>query len=318
MSAIVVENLYFSRSGKPILTNVNFEIGSGQIVGFLGPNGAGKTTTLRLLTGYLPYPMGSIRLLEQELADNRQFCQKRIGYLPENTPLYPDFSVRRQLAFCCALKQVPLAQHQTEIDRVLGILELMPEQHHLIYRLSKGVQQRLGLAQTLIGDPPIIFLDEPTTGLDPYQITQIRTIIRSLKETHTVVLSSHILPDVSQVCDSAIIIHHGEIILTSTIDALTADFEKGQTRFSAEIIAPVSDLKTTLGTLSEITIDAIRQPPGAAGITLEFHTPDALTGRTALFHALSARHWPLLELKPLENPLESVFLHLTKSEEPVQ
>ncbi|MGB9617017.1 MAG: ABC transporter ATP-binding protein, partial [Desulfomonilaceae bacterium] len=218
---IEVEGLtkYFGRLAA--IRDVNFRVESGEIVGFLGPNGAGKTTTMRILTCYTPASGGSAKVLGMDVNNDSLKIRQQLGYLPENVPLYDWMRVQSYLEFVARAKKVPARQRSSEIERVAHAVGLEQVMGKIIRWLSKGYRQRVGLAQALIGDPPILILDEPTIGLDPRQIREIRNLIKSFSRNRTVILSTHILPEVSQVCDRVIIINKGSIVAEDTPSNLT-------------------------------------------------------------------------------------------------
>jgi len=218
---IEVANLSKRYGDLPAVRDVSFTATDGQILGFLGPNGAGKTTTMRIITGFMPATSGTVRVDGFDVFEQSTEVRRRIGYLPENPPLYNDMSVAGFLRFVARLKGVARSEIATALDRVLEICGLTGVRDRLLGHLSKGFRQRVGLAQALIHDPPVLVLDEPTIGLDPRQIIDIRTLIKTLGAKRTVVLSTHILPEVSQVCDKVVIINDGRIVVEDQLANLT-------------------------------------------------------------------------------------------------
>jgi ABC-2 type transport system ATP-binding protein len=219
---IEVANLSKRYGELTAVKDVSFTAAPGQICGFLGPNGAGKTTTMRIITGFLPATSGTVRVDGFDVFEQSSEVRRRIGYLPENPPLYNDMAVASYLRFVARLKGLARSAVPDAVERVLGTCGLAGVQDRLLGHLSKGYRQRVGLAQALIHDPPVLILDEPTIGLDPRQIIEIRTLIRTLGGQRTVVLSTHILPEVAQVCDKVVIINDGCIVLENDLRALTA------------------------------------------------------------------------------------------------
>ena len=203
------------------IEDVSFTVQRGEILGFLGPNGAGKTTTMRILTGYMPATAGVCRVGGLDVFEQPVAVKRQIGYLPENVPLYPEFTVFEYLQFVARIKGVPKADQPAVLERIIGRCGLESVRHRLIAQLSKGYRQRVGLAQALVHDPAVIVLDEPTIGLDPAQIREVRELIKGLGRDHTIILSSHILPEVSQVCDRVVIINKGRIVAEDTPENLT-------------------------------------------------------------------------------------------------
>lgn len=208
--------------------HLDFTVEKGQVLGFLGPNGAGKSTTMNMLTGYISSTEGTILVNGYDMLEEAEEAKKSIGYLPEQPPLYPDMTVKEYLRFVTELKQVPKKERAAEIERVIGLTKVDVMRNRLIRHLSKGYKQRVGIAQAMIGNPEVIILDEPTVGLDPAQIIEIRELIRDLAKEHTVLLSSHIMQEISAVCDHIMIICHGKLILSGTLEELQKQAEEGE------------------------------------------------------------------------------------------
>ena len=222
------------------LEDASFHVGAGEIVGFLGPNGAGKSTAMRILTGFFPASRGEAFIDGHEVHEHPLEAKRRIGYLPENVPLYDEMTVRGFLSYVARVKKVPRAQRSDEAARVMERCGLGNMGERMLRQLSKGYRQRVGIAQALVGSPPVLILDEPTVGLDPSQIVDIRRMIKNLGGDHTVLLSTHILPEVSMVCDRVIIISRGRIVVQDTMEQLTA--AGGKTLEQAFMDAVASDL----------------------------------------------------------------------------
>jgi ABC-2 type transport system ATP-binding protein len=305
---------YFGRLAA--INNISFTVQTGSVVGFLGPNGAGKTTTMRMLTCYTPPSSGSIRILGMDALSDSMKIRRNLGYLPENVPLYDWMRVCSYLDFVCRAKGVPSGNRKAEIERVSSSVGLDDVMGKLVKWLSKGYRQRLGLAQALIGDPPIIILDEPTIGLDPRQIREIRSLIKGLSKNKTVILSTHILPEVSQICDRVIIINRGTLVAEDTPSNLMAVKGKSR-RCSIAVRAPETDLTNLLsaapGVLSVKT--GASEIDGVAVVTVE-SLPE-LEVRSELARLIVARGWDLLELKSIDFSLEDVFIDLI-TEEPIE
>ncbi|MFH0762793.1 MAG: ABC transporter ATP-binding protein [Candidatus Omnitrophota bacterium] len=217
---IIAENVTKYFAGFQALKDVSFEINKGEIVGFLGQNGAGKTTIMRILTSYLPATSGKVIVAGQEVSKNSLAIRRKIGYLPETPPLYSDMTVRDYLKFAAQLKDIPAKQQSVQVDKALGECSLGDAQHKTIGALSKGYKQRVGIAQAIVNDPEILILDEPTIGLDPVQIIQVRNLIKSLEHKRTVILSTHILSEIQQIAKRVLIIKTGEIIVDETLEEL--------------------------------------------------------------------------------------------------
>src|SRR6476620_6056162 len=230
---------------------MSFEVQKGEILGFLGPNGAGKTTTMRIITGFMPASSGTVRVDGFDVFDTPLDVRRRIGYLPENPPLYPEMNVAGYLRFVAKIKGVPKDRLDSEVKRVMDRVSITDVKERTIAKLSKGYKQRVGIAQALLGDPPVLILDEPTIGLDPKQIQEVRELIKSLAGTHTVVLSTHILPEVEQTCHRVIIIDHGKIVAVDTPQNLRFQLQ-GAERVSIEVQGPVSEIISKLKTMSGV------------------------------------------------------------------
>ncbi len=297
----------------PAIQDVSFEIAKGEVVGFLGPNGAGKSTTIRILTCFMPPTAGSAMVDGLDCLENSLEVRRRIGYLPENVPLYNEMTVRRFLSFVAQVKGVPWKDIGREVDRVTDVCGLASVRNRIIGNLSKGFRQRVGLAQALINNPPVLILDEPTIGLDPTQIVEIRKLIQDLREDHTVLLSSHILPEVAQICRRVLIINKGRIVATDTPGALTAQLQK-----SAKIRLTVSGDGTGLA-------HALGRLDGVLQVHLEADDPVRLVVETdrsrdlrpALARTAVDYGVDLLELKTVDLSLEDIFMHLV-TEEPLE
>lgn len=214
---ITIENLTKFYGSNRAVNNISFTINDNEILGFLGPNGAGKSTTMNMIAGYLPMTSGTVNICGSDISKEPVKAKKNIGYLPEIPPVYPDMRVKEYLSFCAGLKRIPAAQKSSEIKRVMNLLKIEDVKHKLIKNLSKGYKQRVGFAQALLGNPKFLILDEPTVGLDPNQVVEVRQIITDLKKEHSVIFSSHILSEVSAVCDRVVIINKGDIKAIDTI-----------------------------------------------------------------------------------------------------
>ena len=308
---IEVKKLVKKYGSHEALHEIDFEVNDGEILGFLGPNGAGKSTTMNILTGYLSATAGKVVINGFDILDNPNEAKASIGYLPELPPLYQDMTVKEYLNFVYDLKKckLPRVKHITEICHVVKI-----DTHYnrLIKNLSKGYRQRVGLAQALIGNPPVLILDEPTVGLDPTQIIEIRNLIKNLGKHHTVILSSHILSEVEAVCDRIVIVNNGNIVANGTTAEL-ADQYSNDKRLTLLVNGPEQEVKATLSTVCGVKlIEALgEKEPGCFAF---FITPD--TGadvRRDIFSRLSERNWPILSLKSNQLSLEEIFVMLTQN-----
>lgn len=293
------------------VSDLSFSIKEGEIVGFLGPNGAGKTTTMNMLTGCLRPSAGTIMLGGFDIDTDAAEARKKIGYLPETPPLYPDMTVAEYLDFVYRLKQCKLPQEE-HIRQVCTMVGLTDVYGRIIRNLSKGYRQRVGLAQALIGNPDILILDEPTVGLDPKQIIEIRETIRSLGQNHTVILSSHILPEVQAVCDRILVIHHGKIVADGTSAELSERME-GAEQLDMTIEGEPAGVLSTLRAVPGIAEAIVTQEDGKKSIYRITAEPDADI-RHSVFDALSQNHMPILSMQQVELSLEDIFLELTEAE----
>ncbi|MDD4856474.1 MAG: ATP-binding cassette domain-containing protein [Candidatus Krumholzibacteria bacterium] len=312
---IRVENLTKYYGETVGVRDLNFQVETGEVLGFLGPNGAGKTTTMKMLTCYLPPSAGTAKVSGFDIIEQSMEVRKRIGYLPERNPLYTEMSVRAYLGFVARVKGIRPPAQRGQIDGVIERCGLETVHRRTIEKLSKGYQQRVGIAQAILGDPEILILDEPTLGLDPKQIIEIRQLIRNLGGEKTVVLSSHILPEVSQVCNRVIIINHGELIAVDTPDNLRSRLAKAAIlrlafRDEGDAAARASRI---LESIKGVLI--VRQEPGgdnARIFTVEC-APDRDI-REEIARALVGERIPLLELYREELSLEDIFLQLVTEE----
>jgi ABC-2 type transport system ATP-binding protein len=307
--------------------DVSFRVERGEILGFLGPNGAGKTTTMRILTGYMPPSEGRAVVAGFDVFDNPLEAKRRTGYLPETPPLYPDMTVREYLDFVGKIKGVPPRERK---QRVLAVMERtrvadMADRH--CAKLSKGYRQRVGLAQALIHNPEVLILDEPTAGLDPKQIIETRDLIRSLAGDHTIVLSTHILPEVAQTCQRVVIINKGHVVAVDTPDNLTARL-KGAATMYVQVDAAGADAGAALAGVPGVTrVESADQRPAPAGestvgtarpylAAYEVESEPDVDVRRELARAIVTRGWGLLEMRPVRMSLEDVFLQVTTEELP--
>ena len=290
--------------------DISFTVGEGEILGFLGPNGAGKSTTMNILTGYLSATEGTVTINGHDILEDPNAAKANIGYLPEIPPLYLDMTVREYLDFMYDLKKcmLPRVKHITEICKVLKIEDVYGR---LIKNLSKGYRQRVGLAQALIGNPPVLILDEPTVGLDPKQIIEIRSLIQTLGKHHTVIFSSHILSEIEAVCDRIIIINDGEIVADDNAETLSNTFSDDN-RLLVRIAAPAKEATELVKGITGVTsvVNAGSKEVGTVDLLIE--TAPAADIRRTLFERLAQRGWPLLYSKTQTLSLEEIFIDLTQ------
>ncbi len=300
--------------GRHLAVNkINFEIGKGEIIGFLGPNGAGKSTTMNMITGYIAPSDGKILIDGDDILDDPEKTRRKIGYLPEQPPLYMDMTVSEYLNFAGRLKLVERTQLKQDLEKICDLVKIGDVRKRLIRNLSKGYKQRVGLAQSLLGNPQLLILDEPTVGLDPKQIIEIRNLIKSLSQDHTIVLSSHILPEISAVCDRVLIISKGEIVASDTAENLAqnlAGMHQLHMRIKGEEQAVRAALQE-IPALKEITISASGEN-GACNVVVEAGQEEDI--REEVFYALSRNKCPILQMRPMDMSLEEIFLNLTTEE----
>ena len=291
------------------VNDVSFSVGAGEILGFLGPNGAGKTTTMRIITGYMPATEGSVSVAGHDVFAAPIEAKKRTGYLPETPPLYPDMTVRDYVTFVARIKGVPSRDVRGRVDDVMKRTHVADMASRHCGKLSKGYRQRVGLAQALIHNPDVLVLDEPTAGLDPKQIIESRQLIKELGGSHTVVLSTHILPEVSQTCHRIVIIAKGKVVAVDTPENLTARLRGSETMF-LQVHAPGADVAPALSAIAGVT--RVKAETGEHGVTaVEVDSEQGHDVRRELAAAVVTSGWGLLELRPMRMSLEDVFLSLT-------
>ena len=308
---IEVENLTKFYGPRRAINNLSFQIERGEVVGFLGPNGAGKSTTMNILSCILPASSGTVRIQGYDTFEDSIELRKIIGYLPETPPLYPDMSVFDYLIFAAQVRGLTGKQTKSAVEKVIEKCSLKDVSHRITGRLSKGYQQRVGLAQAMVHDPDILILDEPTIGLDPIQIIEIRKLIQELASTHTIILSSHILPEITQICQRVIIINEGEISAVDSLEGLTASMRKSE-RLSLTVKNANDDIVEKLNSINQV----LSVVPGEKN---QFLIECALNSNLQdEFARLTLdNQWGLIEIKPISMTLEDVFLKLTIEEKDV-
>ena len=294
------------------LDNISFTVRDGEAVGYIGPNGAGKSTTMNILTGYLSSNIGSVKIGEYDILEDPMKAKAKIGYLPENPPLYMDMTVKEYLDFVYDLKKVKIPRKR-HIDEICGIVKITDVYNRIIKNLSKGYKQRVGLAQALVGNPEVLILDEPTVGLDPKQIIDIRKLIKDLGKKHTVILSSHILPEIQAVCDRVIIINRGRIVADDTAENLSATMSTDH-RHLAIIEGPENEVYKTLSTIPGMVEVTTLGNRGNGMFEYSLEAKEGTDIRRELFKRMSGRNWPIMGLKSTELTLEDIFLKLTSSD----
>ena len=310
---IEVDRLTKRYGPVPAIQDVSFSVEKGQIVGFLGPNGAGKTTTMRILSCFMPASSGTARVAGYDVFEQSLEVRRRIGYLPENVPLYTDMTVAAYLDFVADVKGVGRGDRRRRVGEVLERCQIPDVRDRLIGRLSKGYRQRVGLAQAIVNNPDVLILDEPTIGLDPRQITEIRALIKSLAGDHTVILSTHILPEVSMVCSGVVIINKGEVVAQGPIDTLVEQFFP-TARVEIEVVAPPAAVREALRGLAGVhDVAMLATTDGAARWRVE--SSRGLDLRGDIFRMAAGQKWELLELKRVGMTLEEVFMRVVAGEE---
>ena len=312
---IEVKNLVKKYGSHLAVDHLNFTVDTGQIYGFLGPNGAGKSTTMNIMTGYLGATEGEVLINGHNILEEPEAAKKCIGYLPEMPPLYTDMKVNEYLRFVAELKKIPKSERQEQIEKVMLMVKIMDVQDRLIKNLSKGYKQRVGLAQAILGFPEIIILDEPTVGLDPKQIIEIRELIRELAKEHTVILSSHILAEIQEVCDYIMIISKGKLVASDTPENLEKLLTNQQT---VEILAKGNEdtVRKVIGTIGNVQKASVEHGKEEGTVKASLFPKDGKDIRETVFKAFAQEGCPLLMLYHSRTTLEDVFLELTQGSTP--
>ncbi len=307
---IKVENLVKRYGTNYALNNVSFEIQSGEIVGLLGPNGAGKSTTMNILTGYLSSTSGAAYIDGINVFEDPMAAKKLIGFLPEQPPVYPDMTVLEYLNFVYELKGCKL-EREAHLSEIMEVVKLTDVKKRLIRNLSKGYKQRVGIAQALVGDPKVVIFDEPTVGLDPKQILEVRNLLRTLAKRHTVILSTHILAEVQAVCERVLIINKGELIADDRTENLTRVIEDGY-HYEIKVIGPQKDVQKTLSQSAGVKSVT---PTGQKDADAHCYLVESISGvdvRKTLFSICASNNWPIIGLMPVGTDLETVFIKLVE------
>jgi ABC-2 type transport system ATP-binding protein len=307
----VIEVQHLSKRYGPVtaVDDVSFKAERGEILGFLGPNGAGKTTTMRILTGYMPPSEGKALVGGYDVQEKPIEAKRRTGYLPETPPLYPEMTVRDYLDFCARIKGVPRAERVARVTTSMERTRIADVARRHCGKLSKGYRQRVGLAQALLHNPEVLILDEPTAGLDPKQIIETRKLIKELGGDHTVILSTHILPEVSQTCNRIVIINKGRVVAVDTPDNLTSRLRGTETMF-LQVDAAGADAAGVLKAIPGVSQVHVAENRGTL-TSLEVESETGRDVRRELAAAVTGKGWGLLELRPMRMSLEEIFLHLT-------
>lgn len=308
---IRVENLVKRYGNQCAVDDLSFTVKEGQIVGFLGPNGAGKSTTMNIITGYLSATSGSVRVDGHDIVEEPEEAKRCIGYLPEQPPLYPDMIVKEYLSFVCDLKGIPKAEKEKVMRSVMRRTGVLEVSERLIKHLSKGYKQRVGLAGAMVGDPKILILDEPTVGLDPKQILEIRDLIRDLSKNHTILLSSHIMQEVSAVCNQILIINEGKLVVADRPEAIPKHIEQiGEIMLlikgGKELICSALE---SISTIEHMEIEVDEEENELCHVTLQ--SPVDADIREEVFYALAEVRCAILEMNSKKPTLEEAFIRLT-------
>jgi ABC-2 type transport system ATP-binding protein len=306
---IDVKDLVKRFGDKEAVSHVSFHVDSGEIVGFLGPNGAGKTTTMRVITGFLPATSGEVTVGSTPVSSDTKEVRRQIGYLPENNPLYEDLRVREYLRFRADLKGIPRKARAARIDEVMEACEVTEVADRIIGTCSKGFRQRVGLAEALLANPPVLILDEPTVGLDPVQIVRTRELIKDLSRDHTVVLSTHILPEVEAICSRALILHQGRLLFDGPVAELHQSLGGGAVTVCT-VMAEAAVAEPCLASVEGVErVEFVGAPDGAS--SFKVLAGAGVDVRAGLSKALAAAGLPLLEMKAEQISLEEAFLSIT-------
>jgi ABC-2 type transport system ATP-binding protein len=310
--AIEVTHLVKTYAGAAAVSDISFTVARGEILGFLGPNGAGKSTTMRILTGYLPATSGIVRVCGIPVASDPGEVKRRIGYMPENNPLPEDMRVSEYLYFRGRLKEIPRRKLGPRIDEVLELCDLKRVRHKIIGKLSKGYRQRVGIAEAVLAEPPVIIMDEPTIGLDPHQILIVRDLIASLRGRMTVIISSHILPEIEMTCDRVLIINQGRVVAQGTPADLRREII-GHSAYQCEVAGDAAALPQVLSAIEPTLKITAQSEPDAAGfrrLTLTSEREDEMG--ESLMLALTNQSYRLRSFNRTQSTLEDVFLAATR------
>ena len=313
---IQVESVTKKYGQRIAVDHLDFLVNKGEILGFLGPNGAGKSTTMNIITGYLSATEGAVKLDGHDILEEPQEVKRQIGYMPEQPPLYMEMTVGSYLSFVADIKGVARSRRRENIDKAMERTMITDIRGRLIKNLSKGYKQRVGLSQALIGTPPVLILDEPTIGLDPQQIIETRNLIRELGKEHTIILSSHILPEVQAVCTRVLIINRGKIVASDTPENLSRGLV-GDNRLTLRVAAPERDvLAVVRGVADVVTASALgSREPDTVDVVVEAEKEKDI--RRAVFNALARAGYPILMMKTMDLTLEDIFLNLITEEKEV-
>lgn len=306
---VEVKNLTKNYGNIKAVDNISFTVGEGEILGFLGPNGAGKSTTMNMITGYISSTSGTVKIDGKEILENPKEAKAKIGYLPEIPPLYTDMSVKKYLEFMFDLKKVKLPKKE-HIEEVMRLVRITEQADRIIKNLSKGYRQRVGFAQALLGNPPVLILDEPTVGLDPKQIIEIRKLIKSLGKKHTIIFSSHVLSEISATCDRILVISNGKIVADAKTDELSSS-TAGEEKLALVVEGTSSDIISAIKDIpAVIRVNKISDKSGnSAKYMVEYENEYDI--RRDVFNAMARINCPILDMQSGNETLEEMFLKLT-------
>ena len=311
---IELENVTKNFGDFPAITGISFRVEPGEVLGFLGPNGAGKTTTMKIITGYMPPSSGKVTVAGYDIVSQSLVARRHIGYLPETVPLYTDMTVEEYLGFMGTIRGMTRDRIRSRVGEVIDICRLEEYQSSHISKLSKGFRQRVGIAQAILHEPEVLILDEPTIGIDPIQVVETRQLIKNLAGDHTVIVSTHILPEVSTLCQRVIIIHEGEIVAIDAPENLSTRL-RGSERIELQIRAPEDEAVRIIESIENVTSVATTPPPDPGVLSLHVDTVAGYDARAEIASAVVRRGWDLLTIRSIGMSLEEIFLNLTMSEE---
>jgi ABC-2 type transport system ATP-binding protein len=311
---IELKNVTKRFGNRVAVDSISFEVQKGEIVGFLGPNGAGKTTTMRIITGFFPPSEGDVKVAGFDVCENPIKAKEKIGYMPENVPLYKELDVLSYLHFIAEIKGVPKDKIASRVAKAMEEAGIAEVKNRIIGKLSKGYRQRVGIAQAIINDPDVLILDEPTVGLDPKQIIEIRNLIKNMKGERTIILSTHILPEVSMTCDKVIVINEGKIVAQGDVDTLT-EKSKSASRVYVEVDAPKSEFISEIKKIKGVTDVNEIEKTTAGTYTYNIDIEEGKKVTKDIVEKIVKNDWELIELKRPQVSLEDVFLKLVTKEE---
>ena len=307
---IEINNLVKQYGDKRALKGISFTVNDDEVLGFLGPNGAGKTTTMNIITGFLSSTSCSVKVNGHDILEEPELAKKDIGYLPEQPPLYFDMTVKEYLDYICDLKKVSKENRKKQLDSIYSMVKIADVKDRLIGNLSKGYKQRVGIAQALVGNPSILILDEPTVGLDPNQVLEMRKLVKTLSKTHSVIISSHILSEIQAIADRVVIINNGKIAAIDTITDLSRRLS-GSSKLLLSFQGPLKDVSSNIRAIPGVANVATRNSNDRLHeieITISNTSPDI---RASIFFVMSKGGWPIFEFRSLDPSLEEVFLNIT-------